>query len=259
MKAKQTFPIFFSLLVSYNIQAQKLQTKLEVKAKETYVVGPENYLKVDTLIMHDKATIQFQGTKNGILEAQHVIIGEKCTISSRGADGKRGEEGNPGTDGQHGGSLSLIMHFIKLGDLTIDTQGGDGGDGQNGKNGFQGSMEREETRAVKDPNGKVTYNTVIIPGKQGTDGTDATLGGNGGNGGNIMLVYRTNGFIPNFNPEGKARNSINILYQAGQTGRTGSPGKGGLQSIDGIVKYSERTVAQDGKVDLVNLDQQVSK
>ncbi len=249
-----TTPLFI-LFLCYTANGQKYISRLELKPKEIYEVGLDNHLIVDTLIMHKKAVIKFQADEYGVLEAKYAIIGNKCTISAKGEGGKNGDNSMPGNDGQNGGSLSLVLNLKKLGDLTIDTRGGNGGDGKSGKDGFTGTPDREETKATKSPNGEIIYTRVMVPGKDGTNGTNATMGGNAGNGGNIMLMYKTDGFIPIFNHDSRKNNHISILSTAGMEGRNGTPGKGGRGSMDGIVNYTDRNTAQDGKIELVNLEQ----
>ncbi|MFD2245880.1 hypothetical protein [Pontibacter ruber] len=233
-------------------QQQAYLPKLEVQEKKTYVVGPENILRVDTLVMHDKATIKFSPGRDGILEAKVAIIGSNCVIISRGANGINGKDLNPGGDGEHGGNLDLAIHFDSLGKLTIDTRGGNGGAGANGRNGKPGTQDKTETRTVTDSSGKKQTITVTVPGQAGTNGTDATDGGNSGNGGNVRLMYSANNFIPIFNQDKRKTNSIIILNTAGRRGATGKPGKGGYRSVNGVVLYSETTKSQNGQVELIN-------
>lgn len=115
------------LFFSYGLSAQdKKLPKLIVKKGQTYAVGPENTLFVDTLILEDKTTIQFAPERQGVLETKVVFIGKDCLITSRGANGKDGKKDNPGTDGENGGDLSLVLHLKELKNLTIDTRGGTG-------------------------------------------------------------------------------------------------------------------------------------
>ncbi|MBC5993506.1 hypothetical protein [Pontibacter cellulosilyticus] len=225
-----------------------------ITEKKTYFVGTDNTLKVDTLVMQDRATIQFDPKKFGTLEAKVAFIGDKCLVSSKGADGKRGTKLKQGENGENGGSLSIILNFESLGKLTIDTSGGTGGNGINGQNGKKGIPERKETKTIRDANGNPQTIVVVIPGEPGTDGTDATAGGNGGNGGNLMFMYSTNGFIPVFNHANRNSNSIVILQEGGSGGRKGEPGKGGLQSIDGNVKHFTNRQSNDGTLELINLN-----
>ncbi|MDX5419773.1 MAG: hypothetical protein LPK09_11205 [Hymenobacteraceae bacterium] len=250
--------ITLGIINSYTSIAQHTSIpKLEIAKGDTYTVGPENTLYVDTLILHDKATIRFASSQYGVLDVKTAYIGKKCTVTSKGADGSVGKGNRPGQDGKSGGNLTFSIHFEELGSLTIDTRGGKGGDGVNGRNGHEGSPDKHETQTVVDPaTGKTRTITVIVPGSPGTDGTNATMGGNGGNGGNIMFVYSTNGFIPIFNNEKANKNSITILHTKGMRGTTGVPGRGGLQRMDGVVLYSEIKPDIDGQIILVNQNSQ---
>ncbi|PTX18128.1 hypothetical protein C8N40_107167 [Pontibacter mucosus] len=218
------------------------------------MVAADNILQVDTLIMHDKATIRFSSTRQGVLNAKTAYIGKKCIISARGLDGANGSTNVAGQNGEVGGNLSLQLHFEQLGSLTIDVRGGKGGKGANGKHGRPGIPDRHETKIKRDANGKVTRFEEFVPGILGTNGTDATMGGNGGDGGNTMLMYSTNGFIANFNRDIHS-NNINILYNAGESGWPGTPGKGGFMSVDGILIPSEYRSGRDGNVQLINLNE----
>lgn len=103
------------LFMSSGLSAQgKRIPKLIVKKGQTYVVGPENMLFVDTLILEDKATIQFAPDRQGVLEAKAVYVGKDCLVTSRGARGKDGRSNKPGTDGEDGGSLTLTLHLKEL-------------------------------------------------------------------------------------------------------------------------------------------------
>lgn len=143
---------------SQDAVAQQLP-KLVVKAGEVYTVGEANSLQVDTLVMHDGATIKFSPTTAGQLIAKVAHVGAKCTISSKGADGENGangengrnrhfgnsrtskalglngQNGEAGQNGSSAGSVDISIHFASLGSLTIDARGGNGGDGGHGGRG----------------------------------------------------------------------------------------------------------------------------
>lgn len=272
---------FFLLTATCALAQHTATPKLVLAKGETYTMGPGNTLLVDTLIMHDKSTIVFAPEKQGMLQAKVAIIGDKCTISSRGKDGASSNVGvapqraqerrtvnntgmvlangetvnadpmDHGTRGQDGGHLVLVMHFDRLGSLTIDSRGGRGGNGTNGKNGKKGTPDRYETRKVLGANGQYITESVLILGIKGTDGSDATAGIAGGNGGNIDLTYSTNNFIPVFNNV-KSKNRISVLHTAGETGRDGIPGLGGQNSIDGRVVHARLVDSKDGELKLTN-------
>lgn len=243
------------MLCAYDSHAQQaVLPKLEIKPGKTYHVPEGNILRVDTLIMHDKAVIQFNPGQYGILRAETAYIGNKCLITSKGADGKKGKPLEQGEDGSNGGSLNLILHFERLGQLTIDTRGGSGGDGADGKHGNMGTPDRTVTKTRAGADGKPVVELVIIPGQQGTDGTDATQGGNGGHGGDLSLAYSTAGFIPIFNKTSRNEHSIIILNTAGSQGNPGRPGKGGINSSDGDLRPAYFRESRAGQLELINLN-----
>jgi hypothetical protein len=281
MKKSLLLSASFSLVLSYTFAQHAAIPKLVVAKGETYTVGPGNTLAVDTLIMHDKATIVFAPETLGVLHANVAIIGDKCTISSKGKDGESSTVGiapnrqqmrenltnrgktllngevinadpmDNGTRGQDGGNLEINLHFESLGGLTIDSRGGRGGNGTNGKNGNKGTPDRHHEKKVLGAKGQYVTEVFVTPGKKGTDGSDATAGIAGGNGGNIDFTYSTNNFIPVFN-NSKSKNRISLLHTAGNTGRDGTPGIGGFNSIDGRVIQSKLDESKDGQLKLTN-------
>lgn len=247
----------FASTLSFHSYAQTPSlSKLEIAKGDTYVVEPRNQLFVDTLIMHDKATIVFNPALYGVLEAKAAYIGKKCTITSKGKDGKDGTGNKHGEDGTDGGNLTLTLHFEELNDLTIDTRGGDGGKGANGKNGQRGMESTTYKVTTRDAKGNMVSSIVSHPGTAGTAGGKATEGGSGGNGGNTMLVYSTTGFTPIFNSK-RGHNNITLLYYAGKDGVTGKSGEGGYQSYDGDIVYKEPKPAHDGRIRLINKNAEV--
>ncbi|WP_018479747.1 hypothetical protein [Pontibacter roseus] len=228
----------FTLLTLHTAQGQQAAIpRLEVAKGETYVVHENNILVVDTLIMHDKATIKFASDLPAELGARMAYVGDNCLITTKGADGKNSkasklglaslpgrpgtaaETGKPSTDGEDGGHLELDMHFMELGRLTIDTRGGKGGNGAKGANG---------RRPISESNNQIGYgnNTAryLVSGDPSTNGKPGTPGGFGGNGGNVKLTYSTHNFTPSFNQPQNHR-SITILYRGGENGVSGKAGK----------------------------------
>ena len=249
---------FASALVFRSYAQTPSLSKLEIAKGDTYVVEPRNQLFVDTLIMHEKATIVFNPALYGVLEAKAAYIGKKCTITSKGKDGKNGTGNKPGEDGADGGNLTLTLHFEELIDLTIDTRGGNGGKGANGRNGRGGTKGTRETVTTSAAKGNKIIAIVYKPGRPGTPGSDATSGGNGGNGGNSMLVYSVTGFIPIFNSR-RGRNNITLLYYAGKDGVAGNPAVGGNNSYNGSVPYKEHKPAHHGNIRVINKDAEVAQ
>ncbi|MDX5437660.1 MAG: hypothetical protein LPK03_10720 [Pontibacter sp.] len=220
--------------------------KLIVDKKKVFT-APVTHLRIDTLVLHNNASIQFAAGENNTLEVKHGYIGNNCSILAIGANGKNGSLGSNGADGSAAGHLSLDIHLEQLGNLTIDTRGGNGGDGYVGRN---GRRQREETHTQRVPNGKGGYTTVIkeviIDGTAGEQGTAPGLGGNGGN---LVFRYSTSGFVPNFNRT-DAPHSITLFYQAGQPGNTGKDGvshERGLQQL-GMKYQPAHKALHDGTV-----------
>ncbi|MFD2245881.1 hypothetical protein [Pontibacter ruber] len=162
--------------------------RLELQAGEVYQVGPKNTLVVDTLILHDKATIRFAPGTTGMLGVKVAYVGNNCTITSKGADGAHGNREAAGADGENGGNLDIDIHFEALGSLVIDTRGGSGGKGYTGK---PGSKPRTYTTShqVTDSSGKTYTVHKTDQVSTGTNGEAGTPGGAGGDGGNLTLSY----------------------------------------------------------------------
>ncbi|MCX2740077.1 hypothetical protein [Pontibacter anaerobius] len=102
--------------------------KLEVEKNEIYVAQATD-LRIDTLILHQNASIRFAAGEHSTLQVQHGFIGKDCVILSAGENGMRGKLGADGIAGTDAGSLAIDIHLEQLGSLTIDTRGGNGGDG----------------------------------------------------------------------------------------------------------------------------------
>lgn len=254
--------IALGILISYNSFAQiKPISKLEIAKGTTYVVDQSNVLVVDTLIMHDKAIIQFANGQQGKLGARIAYIGENCLITAKGADGTNGKAEKPGTqgrvgqpsvktkgaratDGEDGGSLELDMHFMKIGKLTIDTRGGKGGNGANGANGI---------RPMGQSNSEVSSATNLT-GHPATNGKPGMPGGFGGNGGNVTFKYSTHDFIPNFN-QSQNSNNIIILHKGGENGLAGKSGNTYMNHNTTIPGTHGATIEKnsiDGKLQLID-------
>ncbi|WP_162427349.1 hypothetical protein [Pontibacter pudoricolor] len=236
--------------------------KLEVRAGQVYVVGPDNRLIVDTLVLHNNAEIKFAANTTGTMVVKAAYVGDGCTITSRGSDGEHGKRNVPATNGGNGGDLELNIHFIKLGSLALDTRGGAGGKGYIGKNGSKPVTKKEATKVMgKDGNYSTVYHTTIV--KTGSEGESGTAAGAGGSGGDLTLTYSTEGFVINFNRNArysqKATRHINIMTQAGKTGIPGKDGRSyvGFQEEGAAVitgapipaPYQKQT---DGQLKLIN-------
>jgi len=255
MKIKNLLPALL-LLSSFGAFAQtKTGGTLEVNSNYAFFVGPENELILDTLIMHSNSIIRFDPAKPAKLVAKVAIIGDKCKITAKGANGNKGDGFNPGEDGKDGGTLDLALNFEKLGRLTIDVSGGNGGRGASGKSGNWGKETKTEQITYVDAKGNSQTKTVIVElGDPGTDGEDATRGGSGGNGGQLKLTYDSKRFTPTINQSGRKEHSILILYAGGESAKDGTPGRGGMGSKNGKIKYTPKHASIDGHVEVSRVE-----
>ncbi|SEM98531.1 hypothetical protein SAMN05216436_11027 [bacterium A37T11] len=113
------------LLVATSVMAQNADTlkhieKLEIAKKKTksFSGGRDSTLSltIDTLIMNDRAQLQFFGLKKVTLSVGYAQIGDRVYIS--------------GTDGKNNGShLKIDINFIKLGSLYVLVGGYDANNG----------------------------------------------------------------------------------------------------------------------------------
>jgi hypothetical protein len=238
-------------------------SRLELKRGEVYQVGPENILIVDTLILHDKATIRFAPDSKGLLGARIAFVGKDCTITARGADGENGQRNIAGANGENGGSIELDMHFMTLGSLVIDTRGGNGGNGHIGKHGTKPYTSTTST-VVTDASGKTQTIQRTDQIGTGSNGELGSPGGSGGNGGDLILTYSTDNFVPNFNhtprsgEELKSR-VIQVLYTAGKHGKMGRDGNSylgtkemGTTVIQGRPASTTFPPKKDGQIKIIN-------
>jgi hypothetical protein len=217
------FALLLALCFASNLRAQQVIMKLEIKEREVYLVGPDNVLLVDSLIMHNKASIQFNHELPAYVGVNAAYIGNNCKLIMKGRDASYKRTGIFGANGQDGAATEINIHLKTLGSLTVDARGGNGDKGEDGKS---------ETPATKKTDGDGSYKS-IAPASPGRSGS---AGGNGGNGGNITLTYSTDGFIPRFNQH-RNINSIMLLTQGGKGGKPGMFGKlEGQTGADGQVK-----------------------
>lgn len=242
---------FLMLIATPALTQHTAIPKLVIAKGETYTVGLDNTLLVDTLVMHDKASIVFSSDTLGILKAKVALIGNKCVISAKGNDGQhalpvtRGENRTVfanknlynqqnGSPGQHGGDLFLYLHLEKLGSLTVDTRGGRGGDGWRDTNIDQSTPESKGGSAV--------HSTGFVRSEPGHSG---------GNGGAINLIYSTKNFIPVFN-NAKAKYQIKLLSTAGEPGRNGANQYVKYIDADGKEINGVLSKPKDGEIKLTN-------
>ncbi|MBC5992618.1 hypothetical protein [Pontibacter cellulosilyticus] len=210
------------------MKAQQTISKLVIKEKEVYQVGPDNVLLADTLVMHRKASIQFNPELPAFIGVNTAFIGKDCRIVAKGLDGSLRRTGVSGSDGQNGSNIEANMHFETLGSLTIDARGGNGDTGEDGVT---------ELVSTTKTDGDGTYKSAA-PVRAAKIGR---AGGRGGNGGNVKFTYSTSGLILRFNQYRK-QNAIIILQKGGTGGKPGRYGK--ITGQDG----------KDGEVKLVNMN-----
>ena len=213
---------------AHALRAQNAISKLVIKEKEVYQVGPDNVLLADTLIMHDKAVILFTPGQPAFLGINTAFVGKNCKVIAKGPDASERTAGVRGADGQDGSPAEVNIHFVTLGSLTIDTRGGNGDTGVDGVHELQSTSKSD---------GDGTFKSAA-PVRSATVGGP---GGRGGDGGNITLTYSTADFIPRFNQYRKQK-SIILLHKGGKGGKPGRYGK--IEGQDG----------KDGEVKLVNMN-----
>lgn len=210
------------------LRAQSAISRLVINENEVYQVGPDNVLLADTLVMHDKATIQFNQGKPALMGVNAAFIGRNCKVIAKGLDGSFRRTDVYASNGQDGSPAEVNIHFVTLGSLVIDTGGGNGDTGEDGVS---------ELASTTKSDGDGTYKSAAPVHAPKAGGP----GGRGGNGGNITLTYSTQDFIPRFNQYRK-QNSIILLYKGGTGGKPGRYGK--VKGQDGA----------DGEVKLVNMN-----
>lgn len=111
--------IFFSSTLVAQSDSVKHISKLEIKKKKRErIPGSDStqHLVIDTLIMHDKAHLEFYGKKKVTLEVKHAIIPKKAYLSA--------------TDGKNNASdMNITMRFDELGSLFVLAGGRDATNG----------------------------------------------------------------------------------------------------------------------------------
>ncbi len=114
-------------------KTQKLFSKFHTiklrKRRQLTIIKPVVYC--DTLILEDQSVIKISpGLPSFTLYAQYVKIGQNCLITSKGVDGKDGTHTHiHGKWGKNAVPLNLYLNIYELGNLSIDTRGGNGGQG----------------------------------------------------------------------------------------------------------------------------------
>lgn len=94
-------------------------TKLEIEKKKRERISSSDstqHIVIDTLIMHDRSSLQFYGKKKVTLEVKHAIIPKKAYITA--------------TDGKNNGSdMDITIRFDELGSLFVLAGGRDANNG----------------------------------------------------------------------------------------------------------------------------------
>ena len=102
--------------------------RVEKKQKLT-ILKP--VLICDSLIMKDGSIIQTTDSISSFtIYARYCTIGKNCIISTKGRNGlQNAKTPTHGEWGSNGAHINLYLNIYALGNLTIDTQGGNGGNG----------------------------------------------------------------------------------------------------------------------------------
>lgn len=214
--------ILFIVLFSFNFSFSqvfdnKSISSLTILEGDTITFLSDS-LVVDTLIMRNRSTLRL--TQDTYILIKKAFIANGCRIDNSGIDGSEGVKGNMvevngsnGFDGSSGKNVFLIINFLKLGSLEIDTHGGNGGMGGKGLSPLQNR----------------------VYGEKGFTGGNGGLGGAGANAGNISLYYLSNQFIPRLNRK-DGYHSISFLIQGGTCGKGGMPGRGGQGGASHVLR-----------------------
>lgn len=209
MKIALSFLIsaFVSTLSLGQVFDDKAVSYLEVIDNDTINFLGDTLL-IDTLIMRNGSTLRL--TNDTYILVKNAFIANNCCIDSSGRDGAQGVNGNEievngsdGGNGSKGNNIFLIIKFIELGSLRIDTHGGSGGEGGTGLSPLQNR----------------------VYGERGYNGGNGGRGGAGADAGDITFYYASEKFIPRLNRSDEYH-SIYFSYEGGACGSGGAPGKG---------------------------------
>ncbi|WP_026904926.1 hypothetical protein [Pedobacter glucosidilyticus] len=108
MKANYLITLGFCILLLNSVNAQSLI----IPAKGKHIIKDKaiNELRLDSLVLNKKSSLEIQGKKDFTIYANHIILADKTFITAH--DGK-----NNGTN------LKLSGKFIKIGKTVIDVSG----------------------------------------------------------------------------------------------------------------------------------------
>ncbi len=167
----------------------------EIKAKQGETIkidATQRLIQLDKLILEDDSTLLLDANMGQFsLFAKYVEIGNNVQILGVGNNAKEtkpnassfenlnkecfsgidGQTGVSGDPGQNGIDINLSLAIAKLGNLEINTTGGQGGNGLAGQNGSDASQKEKCKRA------------------KGGNGGNGGEGGTGGDGGSISIQY----------------------------------------------------------------------
>lgn len=251
--------VVFVFLFASLANAQIRLDKLEIKAKQEYIIEGSDVLVVDTLIMRDSSRIILNREKREtIINAKVLIANKGAQIIGNGLAGENGKtgangarqiapcrvgghakEGSSGARGNDGLNLSLYVNQLTIsGSLIIDLNGGNGGNGGKGGRGGDGGGG---TRVCRGGNGGIGGN-----------------GGNGGDGGNAgklvmrctqcqnlhvldQLFIKNYGGFAGFGANGGAGGLAGLGTNGdGKNGAKGVAGINGVAGKQGVVTFEKK-------------------
>ena len=240
------------------------QDVLRIKNGETLTVT-EN-IEIAEFVMENNSTIILKGMTDWSLHANVSYIGENCRILGNGSTGRTGKNGvdhtgragkcktgavgrpgETGGSGTNGVNIDVKTSFVTLGNLIIESRGGQGGQGGNGGKGQRGGAIRYDRFGFKE-----------CGGGHGGDGGRAGTGGVGGNGGNVNIRYiRTSnkGVIPQYSNDALIKKDIVQIYNSrGNNGPSGKGGPGGppwpgkAPGREGFAAIPQSASGKDGSI-----------
>ncbi len=202
---------------------------LIVAANDTLLVK-ENKL-LEKFEMEDNSILYVSSTLDTIFfDTNRFLFGKNCQIKILGKNGTNGDAGRgygsarECDHGKHGGNgergaigekppvLVLKGSIIRIGDLTIDSIGGNGGNGGNGGKGERGGNADDDT-----------FDCSCGPGNGGNGGNGGNAG-EGGKGSDVLFYYDIQDDLAV-----QLLEKIEYTSVSGKSGTPGKPGEGGLE------------------------------
>ena len=214
--------------------------ELILKSGETFVIKEKHSeLTLRRLELGANSKIEFDsGVTQWKVKADQAVIAKGVVIDAQGASGKnanglegvslpvaqdcqngaQGRKGNSGENGLPGVEIHLQLGLQRLGDLTIDTRGGQGGaGGVGGQGGDAGPLKRCDK-------------------KKGGIGGDGGSGGAGGSAGYVTVEYWSVSETVIGSSIDNLKEKIKVLASGGLGGLGGAGGKGGQGSEAQYIK-----------------------